>query len=54
VWAVVVVEGLAEVSVSGKSYELEEGEMLLMPANEPHALKANELFKMMLVMLRKE
>ncbi|KUK83752.1 MAG: Uncharacterized protein XD98_0259 [Microgenomates bacterium 39_6] len=51
---VVVIEGLANISVSGKNYEVGEEEMLLMPANEPHALKANESFKMMLVMLKKE
>ncbi len=50
---VCILDGKAEVVISGTSYEVKEGEMIIMPANEPHALKANEKFKMMLVMIRK-
>jgi hypothetical protein len=44
--------GEAEISISGKPYHLGAGEMIIMPANEPHALKAVKRFKMMLVMIR--
>ncbi len=50
---VCILDGEAEVIISGKSYKVKEGEMIIMPANEPHALKANDRFKMMLVMIRK-
>ncbi len=46
------VEGLAEITVSGVKNKVGEGDMLLMPANSPHALKALEPFKMMLVMIK--
>jgi len=47
-----VIEGKAEVTISGSKYLLQEGEAILMPANEPHALKALERFKMLLVMVK--
>lgn len=47
-----VIDGTAEITISGKAYNVKEGEVIVMPANEPHALKANERFKMMLVMIR--
>ena len=46
------VEGKVEVIISGKSYHLEEGDLIIMPANEPHALRAPTKFKMLLVMIR--
>jgi quercetin dioxygenase-like cupin family protein len=49
---VFIVDGDAEVSISGKVHHLKEGEMIMMPANEPHALKAVTSFKMLLVMIR--
>ncbi len=49
---VCVLDGAAEITISGKSTLVSEGEMIIMPANKPHALKANERFKMMLVMIR--
>ena len=49
---VYIVDGQAEVTISGKPLFLKEGEMVIMPANKPHALKALERFKMMLVMIR--
>ncbi len=49
---VYVVEGEVEVTISGKPYHLKEGDMIVMPANEPHALKALSRFKMLLVMIR--
>ncbi len=47
-----VVDGEAEISISGRSHRLTAGQMIIMPANEPHALKAIRKFKMMLVMIR--
>ena len=47
-----VIDGEAQIIISGKSFSLKEGEMILMPANEPHALKANHKFKMILTMIR--
>lgn len=47
-----VVDGEAEITISGKKYTLVQGEMIVMPANEPHALKAERRFKMLLVMIR--
>lgn len=47
-----VVEGKADVTVSGQSHTVEVGQMLLMPANEPHSLTATESFKMVLTMIR--
>jgi len=49
---VAILDGRAEIIISGKSHAVSEGEMIIMPADEPHALKANERFKMMLVMIR--
>lgn len=49
---VIITEGRAEVTVSGEKKILGAGEMWLMPANSPHALKAIEAFKMMLVMIK--
>ncbi len=49
---VYLLEGEAEVTISGKALHLKEGDMVIMPANEPHALKAIKKFKMMLVMIK--
>jgi len=48
-----IIEGRAEVSISGKLFTAKEGEMIIMPANKPHSLKAMEKFKMLLVMIKK-
>ena len=47
-----ILEGEVEVAISGKPFHLRQGEMLLMPADEPHALKAITRFKMLLTMIR--
>jgi quercetin dioxygenase-like cupin family protein len=47
-----VLEGEVEISISGKSHRVGEGEMILMPASQPHALKALKRFKMILTMIR--
>jgi quercetin dioxygenase-like cupin family protein len=50
---VYVLDGDAEVVISGKPVRLKTGEMTIMPANKPHALSAVTKFKMLLVMIRK-
>ncbi len=47
-----VLDGQSEVTVSGQPSLVKAGEMIIMPANKPHALRAVERFKMMLVMVR--
>jgi quercetin dioxygenase-like cupin family protein len=49
---VYILKGKAEISISGKPNEVKAGEAIIMPANKPHALKAVEAFKMLLVMIR--
>lgn len=49
---VYLLEGEAEVTISGKPFHLKGGDMLIMPANQPHALKATHKFKMLLTMIR--
>jgi quercetin dioxygenase-like cupin family protein len=46
-----VIDGEAESVISGRSVLLREGEMLVMPANERHALRAVKRFKMVLIMI---
>ncbi len=47
-----VLEGEAEIVISGKPIRTKAGEAVLMPANQPHALKATTRFKMALTMIR--
>jgi len=47
-----VLEGEAEISIAGKPHRLHCGEMILMPAQQPHAVKASKRFKMILTMIR--
>jgi quercetin dioxygenase-like cupin family protein len=47
-----VIEGIADIKLDGKSNITKAGEIIIMPANIPHALKAVEKFKMMLTMIR--
>ncbi len=49
---VYIIDGEAEITISGKSIQVKQGEMIIMPANQPHALKASHRFKMMLVMIK--
>jgi quercetin dioxygenase-like cupin family protein len=49
---VLLLDGKAEIMIGGKPNLLQAGEAIIMPANIPHALKAIERFKMMLVMIR--
>jgi quercetin dioxygenase-like cupin family protein len=49
---VLILDGIADVSITGEHHEVHEGKMLIMPANEPHALKAIKRYKMLLIMIR--
>ena len=49
---VYLLDGEARITISGKPIHLKDGEMVIMPANQPHALKAIKNFKMILTMIR--
>lgn len=49
---VYLLDGEAEIIISGESHHLKAGEMIIMPGGKPHALKAIKKFKMTLVMVR--
>jgi quercetin dioxygenase-like cupin family protein len=49
-----ILEGSASITVGGTPHEVEAGEVLLLPADIPHALTAPEPFKMLLTMIREE
>ncbi|MCJ7649215.1 MAG: cupin domain-containing protein [Candidatus Lokiarchaeota archaeon] len=51
---VYIFDGKAKITISKVDYVLEKGQMIVMPANEPHALKAIEKFKMMLIMIKSD
>ena len=47
-----VLEGEAEITVSGRPHRVRDGQMLLLPTGQPHALQAIQRFKMRLTMIR--
>ena len=47
-----ILDGEAEISISGKAYALSAGDAIILPANEPHAVKATKRLKMLLTMIR--
>ena len=49
---VFVVDGEAEITVSKKKYKVSKNSMILLPAGQPHSLKAIKRFKMLLIMVR--
>ncbi|TFG24608.1 MAG: cupin domain-containing protein [Promethearchaeota archaeon] len=51
---VYIFDGEAEITISGKPYHLKKDQMLIMPANDPHALRAIEKYKMMLIMIKSD
>jgi len=51
---VYIFDGEAEITINGKPYHLKKDQMLIMPANDPHALRAIEKYKMMLIMIKSE
>ncbi|HEU0264229.1 MAG TPA: cupin domain-containing protein [Geobacterales bacterium] len=46
------VEGGGDITIAGTVHRLRAGEIIIMPANIPHAVRATERFKMLLVMIR--
>jgi len=50
---VYIIDGLAEIKIGEDTYILSSGDMIIMPANIPHAVYAKEKFKMLLIMIRK-
>jgi quercetin dioxygenase-like cupin family protein len=46
-----IIDGEAEISIEKTQFLLKEGQMIIMPANKPHALHAQQRFKMMLTMI---
>lgn len=49
-----VLDGEARVEISGVAHRVATGQVLWLPASEPHAVQAEERFKMVLVMLRRD
>jgi quercetin dioxygenase-like cupin family protein len=47
-----ILDGKAEINIDGKPLQVKQGEMVIMPAERPHALKAITSFKMLLVMIK--
>ncbi|MFH2132266.1 MAG: cupin domain-containing protein [bacterium] len=47
-----ILDGQADITIGETKHQVKAGEMLIMPANIPHALQANVRFKMLLVMIR--
>lgn len=47
-----IIDGQAEVIIAGQSYHVMQGNTIIMPANVPHAVKANQNFKMLLIMIK--
>lgn len=47
-----ILEGEAEIHISGQPFYLKAGQAIIMPANEPHAVRASTQFKMLLTMIR--
>ncbi len=47
-----ITDGEAELTIGGKTLNVSAGQLIIMPANVPHAVKANQKFKMLLTMLR--
>ncbi|MGE4423164.1 MAG: cupin domain-containing protein [Pseudodesulfovibrio sp.] len=49
-----ILDGKARITIGGESHAVSKGEMIIMPANIPHALHAEIKFKMLLTMIRGE
>ena len=47
-----ILDGQAEISISGRAYTLSAGDAIILPAHEPHAVKATKRFKLLLTMIR--
>jgi len=51
---VYVLDGEAHIRIAGRPFVLQPGDMINMPANQPHAVKAEQRFKMLLIMIRSQ
>ncbi len=49
---VTIVDGKAKITIDGEPFIVSKGEMIIMPANHPHSVIAEEKFKMLLTMIR--
>jgi quercetin dioxygenase-like cupin family protein len=49
---VYIVDGEAKITIAGKQTLAKEGDVIIMPANNPHSLKAAKRFKMLLIMVK--
>ncbi len=50
-----IIDGEAEITISGEKHTVKKGEIIIMPANEPHALQAeNTPYKMILTMIKSD
>jgi quercetin dioxygenase-like cupin family protein len=49
---VYIFDGEAQITISAQAYIVKKGEMIIMPANQPHALHATKRFKMLLIMIK--
>lgn len=49
-----IIDGVADITIAGSVHTVSEGEMIIIPANKPHSLKANTQFKMLLIMIREQ
>lgn len=47
-----IIDGIAEITIAGVGHTVEAGQIIILPANQPHALRALKQFKMLLVMIR--
>lgn len=47
-----IIDGEAEIFIEDRNYTVSDGELVILPANKPHAVQANKNFKMILSMLR--
>lgn len=52
--SVYILDGEAKIFISGKPHNVKKDELIIMPANKPHALKAIKRFKMLLIMIRSQ
>ena len=48
---VTIIDGEAEITIAGREFHLRKGQMIIMPAHVPHAVRAVQRFRMMLVMI---
>lgn len=49
-----VLDGAAAITIGGRTTTVRAGELIIMPAHVPHALRAEERFKMLLIMIREK